>query len=369
MKNPPQFLAKSQSSSGLNIPASEATVDVRVIDTKTELRINPDLFLQSQSDAQLQGFDAPIYCFLVTHGSHHVLFDLGVRCDWENYAPRIVSLIKATTTIKPGADVAQVLDDDASGLQVHAKDVEAIIWSHNHFDHIGDPSTFPSSTDLVVGPGLKDASWPGWPTVSEAGVRNSDAADRTVREINFDGDGAVTVGRFAGFDYFGDGSFYLLEAPGHATGHMCGLARVNASPEPAFVFMGADACHHPGVLRPSLHLPLPPSINLPPGLGYCPGDLLQHITVNGGTEKSFFTLPRNMLFPDHEAALDTVRKIQELDANDEVFVIISHDASIRDSLPLFPESVNDWRTKGLKTTTRWWFCGGMEMASVSSSAA
>lgn len=39
---------------------------------------------------------------------------------------------------------------------------------------------------------------------------------------------------------FGDGSFYLLEAPGHATGHMCGLARTTADP-PLFVFMGADA--------------------------------------------------------------------------------------------------------------------------------
>ncbi|KAK6217911.1 hypothetical protein LQW54_003199 [Pestalotiopsis sp. IQ-011] len=361
METPPHSsLAQRLSWPRLNIPASEATVDVRVIDTKTELRIDPKLFLQAQSNVQVQAFDAPIYCFLITHGSRNVLFDLGVRTDWENYAPRIVSLIKATTTIKVGADVAKVLDGDTSDLQVRAKDVEAIIWSHNHFDHIGDPSTFPPSTDLIVGPGLRDASWPGWPTLGQAGVRDSDAAGRTVREVSFDGDGAVTVGRFAGFDCFGDGSFYLLDAPGHAPGHMCGLARVRASPEPAFVLMGADACHHPGVLRPSSHLPLPPSITIPPGLGCCPGDLFQHLTLSGNTDKSFFTLPRNMLFPDHDAALETVRKIQELDANDEVFVIIAHDVSIRDTLPLFPKSVNDWRKEGLKKTTRWWFCGGIE---------
>lgn len=35
--------------------------------------------------------------------------------------------------------------------------------SHWHWDHIGDPSTFPPSTDLIVGPGFKDAMLPGAP--------------------------------------------------------------------------------------------------------------------------------------------------------------------------------------------------------------
>lgn len=46
--------------------------------------------------------------------------------------------------------------------------------SHWHWDHIGDPSTFPSSTDLIVGPGFKEAFLPGYPTKPDSPVRESD---------------------------------------------------------------------------------------------------------------------------------------------------------------------------------------------------
>jgi glyoxylase-like metal-dependent hydrolase (beta-lactamase superfamily II) len=50
------------------------------------------------------------------------------------------------------------------------------LCSHWHFDHVGDPSQFPSSTDLIVGPGFKDAFLPGYPAVSDSPVRESDFA-------------------------------------------------------------------------------------------------------------------------------------------------------------------------------------------------
>ncbi|KAF3020927.1 hypothetical protein E8E14_003880 [Neopestalotiopsis sp. 37M] len=352
----------------LDLPTSDSVVDVRVIDTKTLLAIDPSLFLKSGKTLDLQGLHAPIYCFLVSSGTRHVVFDLGVRRDWEDYSPRVVTLIKETTTITSGTDVASTLDDDRHGLNICANDVEAVIWSHNHFDHIGDPATFPSSTSLVVGPGVKEASWPGWPSNPEGIVRDSDAAGRTIHEVTFDseeGSGFVRIGPFTGFDYFGNGSFYLLNAPGHAIGHMCGLARVQPSPNASFVLMGADACHHPGVLRPSPYFPLPAKVPHAQRPGYCPGELLQQLTLEESATSSFFTLPRNMIFPDHEAALETIRKIQELDASDRVFVIIAHDLSIRASIPLFPKTVNDWQERRLKTETRWHFCSDFQLGEYS----
>ena len=62
-------------------------------------------------------------------------------------------------------------------------DTEASTWpltltawtqSHWHYDHIGDPSTFPASTELVVGPGFKEAFLPGWPARPDSPVRESD---------------------------------------------------------------------------------------------------------------------------------------------------------------------------------------------------
>ena len=199
---------------------------------------------------------------------------------------------------------------------------------------------------------------------------DSDIAGRIVREIGFSASDSLKIGSFDAFDFFGDGSFYLLDAPGHAPGHLCGLARTTASPA-SFVFMGADACHHPGVLRPTEFLLLPRSTTPPPfssspfpssmhaanqSRGECPGSVLQNLSLGRSPTTPFFLLASSPLFSDHDAAVKTVRKIQELDANEEVLVVLAHDLSLRERVPLFPKTVNDWRKLGLKESTRWLFC-------------
>ena len=57
-----------------------------------------------------------ILWFLISHGTRHVVFELGVRPNWQNYVRKILSLIQATTTVTAGSDVATVLDSDGSGL-------------------------------------------------------------------------------------------------------------------------------------------------------------------------------------------------------------------------------------------------------------
>lgn len=41
---------------------------------------------------------------------------------------------------------------------------------------------------------------------------------RNLREIDFEGAGSLRIGKFPAVDFFGDGSFYLLDSPGHAIG-------------------------------------------------------------------------------------------------------------------------------------------------------
>lgn len=48
--------------------------------------------------------------------------------------------------------------------------------SHWHFDHLGDASIFPPTTELVVGPGFTAAQIPGYPTNPTANVLESDFA-------------------------------------------------------------------------------------------------------------------------------------------------------------------------------------------------
>lgn len=88
--------------------------------------------------------------------------------------------------------------------------------SHWHLDHLGDPATFPNSTTIIVGPGFKkefflddDAKQPK----EDSPIPSSFYADRTLREISeleFD----LNIAGFSVFDYFGDGSFYLVNSPG-----------------------------------------------------------------------------------------------------------------------------------------------------------
>lgn len=46
--------------------------------------------------------------------------------------------------------------------------------SHHHFDHIGDPSRFPPTTDLVVGPGFSKCIMPGYPKELNSEILESD---------------------------------------------------------------------------------------------------------------------------------------------------------------------------------------------------
>lgn len=123
-------------------------------------------------------------------------------------------------------------------------------------------SPFPSSTSITVGNGFKAAGLlPGYPENPKSPVLASDFANRDLIEVNFES--GLSIGGFPVHDYFGDGSFYLLDSPGHCPGHLCALARTtpsSAQEGATFVFMGGDICHFAGDFRPSPETPLPDPI-------------------------------------------------------------------------------------------------------------
>lgn len=117
---------------------------------------------------------------------------------------------------------AKVIAERDVADQLHAaniplESINAIIWSHHHFDHTGDPSLFPPSTSLVVGPGFKTNSttYPGYPENPEAVVLSEAFYGREVVELDFS-DASSRVGGYPAIDYFGDGSFLLLQSNGHS---------------------------------------------------------------------------------------------------------------------------------------------------------
>jgi metal-dependent hydrolase (beta-lactamase superfamily II) len=67
-------------------------------------------------------------------------------------------------------DVSEILLEGGMDLQK----INAVIWSHHHWDHTGDMSKFPTTTELVVGPDMPAKLWPGYPVNKESYLLESD---------------------------------------------------------------------------------------------------------------------------------------------------------------------------------------------------
>lgn len=216
----------------------------------------------------------------------------------------------------------------------------------------------------MVGPGFKEAFVPAYPKNPESHILETDYAGRELREITFDQDG-LKIGRFNAFDYFGDGSFYLLDTPGHTIAHLCALARVttggnDAHAEDTFVLMGGDVCHHGAEFRPTQYLPLPKEItpSLVPKLrSVCPGSFFQDLHPKKSATEPYYEITGH--FPhDIEQAVWSVRGTEEFDCNENIFVIIAHDESLLDILKWYPDSdINDWKANGIGGRGKWAFLG------------
>ncbi|KEF54226.1 uncharacterized protein A1O9_09392 [Exophiala aquamarina CBS 119918] len=144
---------------------------------------------------------------------------MGIRKDWQNLSPFLVRRMgEAGWTADVKKDIPTTLEENSIPLE----SIDTVVWSHWHWDHIGDMSRLPPSTDLVVGPGFTRVIIPGFPTNNDSPVLESDYSGRKLIELV---DMTPTVAGFPSFDLFGDGSFYLLHTPGHAVGHLSGLVR------------------------------------------------------------------------------------------------------------------------------------------------
>ncbi len=184
-------------------------------------------------------------------------------------------------------------------------------------------------------------------------------------EIRFDeGPNRLTIGNFPAVDYFGDGSFYLLDSPGHAIGHLCGLARTTKSPD-TFILMGGDACHYPGQFRPSKYCGIPASIDPHPftaSLGVpCPGGMFEALQTSRGRAKdqAFYD---QAIAEDLDIAAETIVKVQEADVEANVWVVIAHDQAVQRTVELFPAKANNWKEKGWEKLTRWAFLKDFQAA-------
>ncbi|BCS28065.1 MBL fold metallo-hydrolase [Aspergillus puulaauensis] len=357
---------------GLHIPVSDATVRVRMVNTSGVMVVNAKPFIEPVQSGH-ETLNLPVAAFLLDHGpsGRKIMFDLGVRKEyWKLPASLQKRLGFVIPALRVDEDTTEILEQRGVALG----EISSVIWSHYHWDHTGSMELFPKSTQLVVGPGFKASPrlLPGFPENIDSPIDSRAIEGRELREIVFDD--SFQIGGFRAHDFFGDGSFYLLDTPGHCLGHICGLARTTPGPESTFVLLGGDICHFPGVFRPSPQLPLPdpiPSGVLDSGTTYfprvCPCSLFAeaHPLRDSIPENSepgahpFYhvSTDESAAYIDPAESQRSVEKLVHFDTSPDVLVCLAHDETMLRQLPTLNEApdddLNGWRLRGYKERVHW----------------
>jgi len=179
----------------------------------------------------------PSLSFLLQHSVNkkRLVFDLGIRKDWENSPSQIVNWIKTTYQV----DIPQDVVDSLAKGDLSPLDIDTVCLSHSHFDHIGDTTPF-SRSEFVVGGDTRDLFVNGfWPSNPDSPFPvNLLPTERTRFLVDWE-----PIGPFpCAYNLYGDGSIYVIDAPGHLSGHINLLVRTSA--DGGWIYLAGDTAHH-----------------------------------------------------------------------------------------------------------------------------
>lgn len=236
---------------------------------------------------------APSLSFILHHSVTRasLIFDLGIRKDTHNYPPRTQERIRSTFTVRIPQDACDSLEK--GGLS--PGEINHVCLSHCHWDHVGDPRPF-TSAQFLVGAEAHSLFNPGWPADPNS-TFPSDLLPRD-RTTFLSSEKWSPIGPFShAFDFYGDGSLYIIDSPGHLPGHINLLARTSS--DGGWIYLAGDSAHH---------------WNLITGESVMAGTLNEHGELMG------------CMHLDKEAAEETIRRIGVLWKMPRVRVIIAHDA-------------------------------------------
>ena len=345
---------------------------------------NPNQTNGSMSESQNKvdkKLHVPDYVFLLEHlpTKQYYIFDLGMRRDLENLPPYLVKNVLPQFDCEP-VSPADILHEHGTEEQ-QPENVKAVIFSHQHFDHVGDGAKAGfTNAELWVGPTCCTYARPGYPvdpdgvtlteTLPTDGSRkiveafiSDDLLERAgdnrvgkVAEAKKKGlyeavsfrdpgeEGWIGLGAFdRGFDVFGDGAAYLIDASGHSAGHQMMLVRVKSrkGTEDEFVVLAGDCYHHPMLLKEPERTARPP-------------------------------YSKESMHADPEQAVDSIARVKQFAENQNVWVIGkslfteklvleltnegAHDFSVGNTIAPGKKnitglvSLNDWKEKGWKGT-------------------
>jgi glyoxylase-like metal-dependent hydrolase (beta-lactamase superfamily II) len=338
----------------------------------------PNDSVKSSTTSNPKTFYAPDYVFLIEHtpSGNSYIFDLGMRKDLENLPPLLKENVLPSFKCEP-LSPADILVQHGTPAQ-QPNTIKAVIFSHMHFDHVGDGAKAGfHDAQLWIGPTSCTYARPGYPvnprapTLSETlpvdGSRKiveayipddvlRDAGDARAGKVNE----GMAKGLYAGvdlkkpewrgvgaferaWDVWGDGSAWLVDAPGHSSGHWGMLIRTTTPSASStsskegeeeekadadgdgstFIFLAGDAFHHPLLLQDPLRTARPP-------------------------------YSKESMHAEPDTAIETMWRMKRFAEREDMWVIGAHDFSVGEGIEAGKKvleglvEMNEWRERGWK---------------------
>ncbi|KAK6224131.1 hypothetical protein LQW54_000278 [Pestalotiopsis sp. IQ-011] len=200
----------------------------------------------------------PSLSFIITYdddhrGPKHILFDLGLRQNVDALEKPIQDHLKTRQPVALSPDVRESLAKAGLGPD----DIDRIILSHIHWDHMGTPLDFPKAR-FLLGAGSLSLLKTGLNSHMSHSHFQSDLFNSLdVQELpslsaaqgsstGSNADCWTIVGGLYMLELNGsNGSVYVIDLPGHLSGHT-GLL-VHTGPQ-RWVLLAGDACHDARIL-------------------------------------------------------------------------------------------------------------------------
>lgn len=215
----------------------ERPVDVKVHALYTgQIRVDRSLLLNI-GDARIEDPEdrkmwVPVMAYLVRHPEHgDMLIDTGMDSSFArrrggNFGglARLVRVFRQ----EEGQDTVSLLRQAG----VDPGQLKMILLSHPHGDHTAGLPDLPKSVRLVGGPDFLS----GYETLWYAPMDHLAGYER-IEVLDFSGVEETELGR--AIDLFGDGSFFVISAPGHAPGNLSFLINRPGGP----LLLTCDASH------------------------------------------------------------------------------------------------------------------------------
>ncbi|KMP04806.1 hypothetical protein CIRG_04487 [Coccidioides immitis RMSCC 2394] len=248
-------MAGSSNVAGLSLPApveNQAVVSLSLL-SGGYLHLPGNLFVEGASAEEI--LVCPSMSWLITHRPTNtkIIFDLGLRRDIQNYTPSVYERLK---TVVPVVVKEDAFDSLAKAGVDPATDVDIVMFSHLHYDHIGDPSRFGPKTKFVIGPGAGNLlrGPKSYPDDPHSHFDSRLFPPDQVVELPSPSSTAGASNQFwkplgpfsAARDCFGDASMFIIDSPGHLTGHINLLVRVQPD---KWMYLAGDTAHDVRILE------------------------------------------------------------------------------------------------------------------------